>query len=282
MALIKDQARDEVVDHEAAIAADAEAALRGVIELAARAAGEAGFGRDLLTLRQRIHTIRGACGFAGLRVLMGNLVQIEDLLDQVSAGATDRTLHAAGAIARDVLNGSLGSLLASAPCAAASARRRAGESLWWSERLIQDMARDLGRPTLLVVRGGEIEVPPDIAACLDTCLQHLVRNAMVHGIEDAAEREAQGKPSVGLISISIDRLERSICVRVADNGRGVQGLDLAALFRPGASSVARVGANAGRGLGLSIVWDRCAAVGGSVAVTSEAGRGATFTLNLPC
>ncbi|MDR2433332.1 MAG: hypothetical protein LBD47_02030 [Treponema sp.] len=134
-------------------------------------------------------------------------------------------------------------------------------------------------------------------------LTQLVRNAVVHGIEDPDERTAAGKEAEGLIHLSITIDDDKVHARLKDDGRGLdfdkikkRALEmhlikpeeadnknqlLRALFMPGFSTADSVSVHAGRGVGLSLVQDRLREVKGSLKVNTEKGRGTTFHIFIP-
>ena len=171
-------------------------------------------------------------------------------------------------------------------------------------RLVRDLARDLGKQIRFEVEGGDIELDRAILDELGDPLLHLIRNAADHGLEAAAEREAVGKPAEGRILLSATRERRSVAIRVSDDGRGIdraailakakrEGLAdagvatltddllLRVLARPGFTTAAQVSGVSGRGVGVEVALGRARALGGSLDVQTEPGRGTTFTLRVP-
>jgi two-component system chemotaxis sensor kinase CheA len=165
------------------------------------------------------------------------------------------------------------------------------------------LARDLGKQIAVRFELEVGEASPDVVAVLDVAVLHLVRNAIDHGIESSASRVAAGKPPTGTVTVRISRRDDVIALVVTDDGRGVDfervraraielGLvdpaaDLgyaelgALLLRPGFSTRAEATDVSGRGIGLDAVGAALAGVGGRIAVTSERGRGTTWTAIVP-
>jgi chemotaxis protein histidine kinase CheA len=148
------------------------------------------------------------------------------------------------------------------------------------------------------VEGTELAVPPRLHAVLQAALPHLVRNAVVHGLEPADERRAAGKASVGRITVSAREQDGQLEVTIHDDGRGVdrerllagaraRGLEVDHLplaelvFEPGVSSRDSVDLDAGRGMGAAAARAAVDGAGGRVEATTELGRGTTFTIRLP-
>ncbi|MEO8227824.1 MAG: Hpt domain-containing protein, partial [Gemmatimonadota bacterium] len=88
-------------------------------------------------------------------------------------------------------------------------------------RLVRDLARDLGKQVRFEMDGEEIELDRAILDEIGDPLVHLIRNALDHGLEPAAERIAAGKPAQGRLLLSAGRERNSVAIRVSDDGRGI-------------------------------------------------------------
>jgi two-component system sensor histidine kinase and response regulator WspE len=187
----------------------------------------------------------------------------------------------------------------------ASRMRPLADGIHGLPRLVRDMARALGKEAKLVVHGDRTEVDRDILDKLESPLSHLVRNAVDHGLEPTEERAADGKPAAGTITIEARHRAGMLHVTVSDDGGGIdlnrlrkkivdRGLNSAEvtarlteaellefLFLPGFSTAAAVTEFSGRGVGLDVVMDTVRKVGGNVRVTTAAGKGTQFHLQLP-
>ncbi|MFI5213293.1 MAG: chemotaxis protein CheA [Gemmatimonadales bacterium] len=171
-------------------------------------------------------------------------------------------------------------------------------------RMVRDLARQIGRQVDFRVEGKEIELDRAILDEIGDPLMHLLRNAVDHGIEPPEERLRRGKAAAGRLVLSAVREKSTVAIRVSDDGRGVdrarvlekakeQGLVDAAqsalsdeelfrfLARPGFSTKTTVTDVSGRGVGIDVVATAARALGGSLEVRSEEGRGSTFTVRLP-
>ncbi|MEK6759524.1 MAG: hybrid sensor histidine kinase/response regulator [Deltaproteobacteria bacterium] len=170
-------------------------------------------------------------------------------------------------------------------------------------RVVRDMAREAGKDVTLIVEGGETGADKRIIEEMKDPLMHILRNAVIHGIEDPAEREASGKPRTGTITLRAHRTEASIIVEVADNGRGLDletiknaalkrrlvtedaltGMDEAGIkrliFVSGLSTSSFVTETSGRGVGLDVVRANVEKLKGSI--EAESGAGCTFKVRLP-
>jgi two-component system sensor histidine kinase and response regulator WspE len=172
-------------------------------------------------------------------------------------------------------------------------------------RLVRDLARTLGKQIRWEVRGEQTGVDRDILDKLEAPLSHLVRNAVDHGLESPAEREAAGKPPTGTIRLEARHRAGMLQIMLGDDGRGIdierlrkKAVDrgmvarpvadklselelLEFLFLPGFSTKEGVTEISGRGVGLDVVQSMVKGVGGSVRVSTQPGRQTTFTLQLP-
>ena len=173
------------------------------------------------------------------------------------------------------------------------------------QRMLRDVARSLGKVVKLVVQGEATPVDRDILERLKAPLDHLVRNALDHGIESPDERRAGGKPEEGTIQIEARHHAGMLRVTVGDDGCGVnlevirrvvvlRGLTSAEsaqrmteaellefLFLPGFSVRESVSEISGRGVGLDVVQTMVKEVGGRVSIRTQSGRGTRFELELP-
>jgi two-component system, chemotaxis family, sensor kinase CheA len=171
-------------------------------------------------------------------------------------------------------------------------------------RLVRDLARELGRQVAFRVEGKEIELDRAILDELGDPLLHLLRNAVDHGIEPPAERRRRGKPPEGEIVLAAVRERASVAITIADDGRGIDrtkilerakregSVDphadtlsddqlLRVLARPGFSTAEAVTSVSGRGVGIDVAVTRLRALGGTIDLRSEQGKGTTFVLRLP-
>jgi two-component system chemotaxis sensor kinase CheA len=171
-------------------------------------------------------------------------------------------------------------------------------------RLVRDLARELGKQVAFRVEGKEIELDRAILDELGDPLLHLLRNAVDHGVEPLAERSRRGKKPEGEIVLAAVRERASVAISVRDDGRGIDRQKilerakrdgivdphaealtddqlLRVLARPGFSTADAVTSVSGRGVGIDVAMTRIRALGGSLEIRSEVGKGTTFVMRLP-
>lgn len=173
-------------------------------------------------------------------------------------------------------------------------------------RPVRDLARDQGKQVRLELGGEDVQLDKRILEQLKDPLVHLVRNAIDHGIEPPAQRQAAGKPTEATLRVDARVLHgNAVEIVVTDDGAGIdperlraaavdagvigaeaarqldeaQTFDLA--FRSAVSTSRIITEISGRGLGLAIVRDHVEKLGGRVAVENRAPHGAAFTITLP-
>lgn len=172
-------------------------------------------------------------------------------------------------------------------------------------RVVRQAAKDADRQVVLHVHNGEIEMDRSTLEKMAGPIEHLLRNSIAHGIEDAAQRLAIGKPETGQLDLSLKQEANDIVISLADDGAGLdysrirqqaveQGLlspeaaamadeeKLSALiFHPGFSTANAVTSLSGRGVGLGVVKNETMALGGRIEVHSKPQAGTTFLLSMP-
>jgi two-component system, chemotaxis family, sensor kinase CheA len=159
-------------------------------------------------------------------------------------------------------------------------------------RATRDLASQEGKEVELTIDGTETQLDRVILEGISEAIVHVLRNAVAHGIEEADEREAAGKPRAGRIELRAEPRGRMVAIQVADDGRGVSA-DLLAraeeeegsladiLAETGFSTAERVTDVAGRGVGLDAVKRHVESLGGGLELQSRPGRGTEVTLLLP-
>ncbi len=172
-------------------------------------------------------------------------------------------------------------------------------------RSVHVTCQEEGKMAAIEIRNPDIEIDTQIMDALVEPLLHLLKNAVVHGIEPAETRRLIGKPEKGLIRVSIAIDENDVIVSVEDDGRGISALKLKEkavssgilsaevaarmadfetwelIFDKGLTTAETLNLNAGRGIGMNIVRESVEGRGGSVSLSTEAQIGTTFTIRLP-
>jgi two-component system sensor histidine kinase and response regulator WspE len=172
-------------------------------------------------------------------------------------------------------------------------------------RLVRDLARELGKQARFEIAGETTGVDRDILDRLEAPLNHLIRNALDHGIETPDVRHAAGKTPTGTIRLEARHRAGMLQIVLSDDGHGVdvervrtkvveRGLTTPAmagqltelelldfLFLPGFSTKSQTTQVSGRGIGLDVVQSMVHAVRGSIRVISHPGKGTRFVLQLP-
>ncbi len=170
-------------------------------------------------------------------------------------------------------------------------------------RILRQTAKELDKRANLEILGTQVELDRSVLEKLVGPLDHLLRNALDHGLEAREARRQSGKPEIGEITLKVRQQGNEIAIELSDDGAG---LDLAGIadkarklglvpadadptearlieciFAPGFSTATNVTQISGRGVGMDVVRSEIAALGGRVEVATLSGKGTTFTLFLP-
>jgi chemosensory pili system protein ChpA (sensor histidine kinase/response regulator) len=170
-------------------------------------------------------------------------------------------------------------------------------------RIVRQAASDTGKRAELVVEGASGELDRQVLERMLPPFEHMLRNAVVHGIEPPADRVAAGKDETGHIRLNLKREGAEVIVEVRDDGAGMdlvairaKGLELGLIradqalsdedvmqlvLEPGFSTASSVTQQAGRGVGMDVVAVEVKKLGGALHMESERGRGTHFTIRLP-
>ncbi len=170
-------------------------------------------------------------------------------------------------------------------------------------RVVRQAAKELDKRVHLDLKGAGAELDRGVLERMAGPIEHLLRNAVAHGIEPRAERAAAGKSETGEITLEVRQEGNEVILTFADDGAGLnfgrireraieRGLIAAdahpsqrelgdLIFMPGFSTAAAVTALAGRGVGMDVVRAEVAAMGGRIDLESVPGRGTRFAVHLP-
>ncbi|MEM6639137.1 MAG: Hpt domain-containing protein [Pseudomonadota bacterium] len=171
------------------------------------------------------------------------------------------------------------------------------------ERVVRSAARDMNKRVDIVFEGAAGELDRQVLQRMMPAFEHLLRNAVAHGIESPDDRRAEGKAETGHIRVSLRREGTEMAICVADDGSGLNierirrlaverglledGQDIDAngalnvILSPGFSTATEITQDAGRGVGMDVVANEIKLLGGSLSVESTAGQGTEFTARLP-
>jgi two-component system chemotaxis sensor kinase CheA len=167
------------------------------------------------------------------------------------------------------------------------------------KRIVFDESAEHGKHVELETSGGETPVDKALLEVASEAMGHLVRNAIVHGLEAPEARQASGKPDVGIVRVAAATQAEEVIIDITDDGRGIdraallavarkhgydvhEGTDLQGLLSlPGLSTREHADHSAGRGMGTTAVMESVRRRGGQVEVFSAAGVGTRFRLRLP-
>ena len=173
-------------------------------------------------------------------------------------------------------------------------------------KIVRDLSKEYGKEIQLSIRGGETEIDRRILEEMKDPLIHLIRNCIDHGIETSKERKQHGKPSTGILEISIRQESgKNVELTIHDDGTGIDKPKVigsaiklgvisrdeaermtdqevfALIFRSGISTSPFITDISGRGLGMAIVAEKIANLGGEILLDSTPGEGTTFIITLP-
>ncbi len=170
-------------------------------------------------------------------------------------------------------------------------------------RVTRQASKEVDKRVNLDIRGSAVEIDRSVLEKMAGPFEHLLRNAIVHGIESREQRRAAGKSETGELRVEIRQEGNEVVLQFSDDGGGLDlqrirskaeatGLlthdhavsdseltDL--IFNPGFSTAQVVTELAGRGVGMDVVRSEATALGGRVAIVSRVGKGAQFTIHLP-
>lgn len=170
-------------------------------------------------------------------------------------------------------------------------------------RVVRDLAHELGKEITLTVHGADTELDKSLLEAIKDPLTHIVRNSCDHGVETPQKRREQGKNSSGHITIKSYHEGGQVVVEVSDDGKGLHretlihkaiekglipaGVKLSdkeafeLIFHPGFSTAAQITNVSGRGVGMDVVRTNIERIGGSVDLASVAGQGTTIKIKVP-
>ena len=170
-------------------------------------------------------------------------------------------------------------------------------------RLLRQTAKELDKKANLEFRGVRVEIDRSVLEKITGPFEHLLRNAVAHGLESPTERVARGKSEIGEITIDAQQVGNEVVLTLSDDGNGLNFARIRAkaverglldanadvnetqltqfIFMAGFSTADEVSQIAGRGVGMDVVRNEIVSLGGRIDIASTPGRGTTFTIALP-
>lgn len=170
-------------------------------------------------------------------------------------------------------------------------------------RIVRQTGKELGKKVNLELYGTEIELDRGVLEKMTAPFEHLLRNAIVHGLENPEQRELKGKQPIGNIALTLRQEGNEVVFEFKDDGAGLdtaklrqkgveQGLlkadevisdekAMLLIFETGLSTAAELTEISGRGVGMDVVLSEIKSLGGRIEVSSEPDKGASFTIYLP-
>ena len=170
-------------------------------------------------------------------------------------------------------------------------------------RIVRQAAADTGKRAELTIEGASGELDRQVLERMLPPFEHMLRNAVVHGIEKPEERIKRGKPDTGHIMLELHREGAEVMVRLTDDGGGMNlkairdkalalGLispgntlsdedAMQLILEPGFSTAGAITQQAGRGVGMDVVATEIKRLGGALHMETKAGEGTVFTIRLP-
>jgi chemosensory pili system protein ChpA (sensor histidine kinase/response regulator) len=170
-------------------------------------------------------------------------------------------------------------------------------------RVVRQTAKDLDKRANLDIRGGQTELDRSVLEKMTGPIEHLLRNAVAHGLETPEQRRSTGKAEIGEITLRVGQEGNEIAIELSDDGRGLDYERIRArgiasglltpnqgasneqltelIFQPGFSTADTLSSVAGRGVGMDVVRNETANLGGRIHVDTTEGHGSRFLIHLP-
>ncbi|SEF85995.1 hybrid sensor histidine kinase/response regulator [Nitrosomonas ureae] len=170
-------------------------------------------------------------------------------------------------------------------------------------RIVRQVSEDMGKRVHLEILGAEVEIDRNVLEKINPPLEHLLRNAIAHGIEEPVQRQQAGKPETGKITLQLRQQGNEVIITLSDDGRGLslprireegqrlgliqenEALDddaiTSLIFAQGLSTTDSITGISGRGIGLDVVRNEILMLSGRISVHSALHQGTSFTMSLP-
>ena len=170
-------------------------------------------------------------------------------------------------------------------------------------RIVRQTSKELNKRANLEIVGSQVELDRSVLDKMIAPLEHMLRNAIAHGLEERNIRVAQGKPDIGEISLAVKQEGNEIILSFSDDGAGLDferirthaieigllsanetpdsGILADLIFTPGFTTASEISQVAGRGIGMDVVKTEVASLGGRIEILSTPGKGTDFKLYIP-
>ena len=170
-------------------------------------------------------------------------------------------------------------------------------------RIVRQTAKEVGKRANFDIVGGQVDIDRSVLDKMMAPIEHMLRNAVTHGVETREQRAAVNKPETGEIVLKLVQEANEIILSLSDDGRGLDRQKIRAraesmgllaaneeiadaalldfIFQPGFTTASEVTQVSGRGVGMDVVKTAVSALGGRVEIVTEPGQGTTFRLYLP-
>ena len=170
-------------------------------------------------------------------------------------------------------------------------------------RIVRQTSKEVGKKASLLVEGESVELDRSVLEKMTPPFEHLLRNAVAHGVEDEVTRTAAGKSETGVVILRARQEGNEIVLTLSDDGGGInlervkaKAIDLGLLgadeettqakltemiFNAGLSTAAEITQVSGRGVGMDVVRNEIASLGGRIEVETRPGQGTSFVVYLP-
>jgi two-component system chemotaxis sensor kinase CheA len=172
-------------------------------------------------------------------------------------------------------------------------------------RMVRDLAGQMDKQVEFTMEGEDLLIDKSLSEQLESPLNHMIRNAVDHGMETPAEREAKGKPSAGRVKVAAAEISGDLVITISDDGHGMDATKLKAkaiekgiitphvaeimpdkeayklVFSPGFSTAAKITDVSGRGVGMDVVMTAIRDAKGRVDIETEIGKGTSFHIAVP-
>ena len=267
-------------------------------------------------LQRNLHTFKGSARMAGVMRLGELAHRMEDRITEAPCATElweglQKDFDLIGNMIGQLQSGQGASVAAtdSAGMAEDDAAQSTTEQLPFSHvskrlyRVVRQTGKELGKKVNLELLGSEVQLDRGLLEKLTAPIEHMLRNAIDHGLERAKERRDKGKPPVGDIRLSLRQENNELILECSDDGAGMdiarlhqkaveQGIlqaDAAVsenqimqlIFVSGLSTASKVTEISGRGVGMDVVRNEIMALGGRIDIYSERDKGTRFIIRLP-